>query len=86
VEDNGVGIPPEVLPTIFQLFSREQRSSAPEGLGVGPSVVKQIAELHGGFVERRSAGRDCASVFTVRLPLHQPASASARAPSPELGS
>ena len=71
VEDDGVGIPPEVLPRIFELFSREERPAAPDGLGVGLSVVKQLAELHGGFVEGRSPGRGSGSVFTVRLPLRQ---------------
>ena len=71
VEDDGVGIPAEVLPRIFELFSREDRVAAPDGLGVGLSVVKQLIELHGGFVEGRSPGRGGGSIFTVRLPLHQ---------------
>ena len=71
VEDDGVGIPAEVLPRIFELFSREERVAAPDGLGVGLSVVKQLIELHGGFVEGRSPGRGGGSIFTVRLPLHQ---------------
>jgi PAS domain S-box-containing protein len=71
VEDDGAGIGPEVLPRIFDLFTREQRASAPEGLGVGLSVVKNLAEVHGGFVEGRSPGPGKGSVFTVRLPLRQ---------------
>ena len=84
VEDDGVGIPPDVLPLIFELFSREERPSAPDGLGVGLSVVKRLAELHGGFVEGRSPGRNCGSIFTIRLPLRQPG-ALAKAPAGEDG-
>jgi two-component system CheB/CheR fusion protein len=72
VEDDGAGIDPEVLPRIFELFTREQRASAPEGLGVGLSVVKNLVELHGGFVEGRSPGQGKGSVFTVRLPVVPP--------------
>ena len=72
VEDNGAGIASEVLPKIFELFTREDRDSAPDGLGVGLSVVKNLVELHGGFVEGRSPGRGNGSVFTVRLPLRRP--------------
>ena len=71
VEDNGSGIPPDVLPKIFELFTREERASAPEGLGVGLAVVRNLVELHGGFVEGRSPGRGNGSVFTVRLPQRQ---------------
>ena len=72
VEDDGVGIAPEVLPRIFELFTREDHAHAPDGLGVGLTVVRNLVELHGGFVEGRSPGRVCGSVFTVRLPLLQP--------------
>ncbi len=72
VEDDGVGIAPEVLPRIFELFTREDHAHAPDGLGVGLTVVRNLVELHGGFVEGRSPGRGCGSVFTVRLPLLQP--------------
>ena len=72
VEDDGEGIAPEVLPKIFDLFTREKRANAPEGLGVGLAVVKKLAEMHGGFVEGRSPGRGSGSVFTVHLPLRQP--------------
>ncbi|MET0383911.1 MAG: PAS domain-containing sensor histidine kinase [Burkholderiaceae bacterium] len=69
VEDDGEGIPADVLPKIFELFSRESRPGSPAGIGVGLTVVKSLAELHGGFVEGRSPGRGKGSVFTVRLPL-----------------
>jgi PAS domain S-box-containing protein len=71
VEDDGVGVPAEVLPHIFELFTRSSATaSTAEGLGVGLAVVKELATLHGGGIEARSgAGRG--SVFTLRLPLRQ---------------
>jgi signal transduction histidine kinase len=74
VEDNGAGINPEVLPQMFELFTRENRSDEeawPQGLGVGLAVVKELADLHRGTVEGRSLGRDKGSVFAIRLPLVQ---------------
>ena len=71
VEDDGEGIPEDVLPHIFELFTRgTKEGSQVEGMGVGLAVVKELAELHRGSVEARSgAGRG--SVFTLRLPLAQ---------------
>ena len=71
VEDDGQGIPGELLPKIFELFTREGHPNTPEGLGVGLAVVKNLAELHGGFVEGRSPGPGKGSIFTIRLPLVQ---------------
>jgi PAS domain S-box-containing protein len=71
VEDTGIGIDPEELPRIFDLFSREQAAQDvdPSGLGIGLAVVREVMQLHGGSVQARSAGRDKGSEFTVRLPL-----------------
>lgn len=71
VEDNGIGIKPETLPRLFELFSRETtaQAAAPEGLGIGLAVVKQVVELHGGNVEARSSGAGKGAEFTVRLPV-----------------
>ncbi len=71
IEDNGHGIPSELLPKIFELFTREAGPNAAEGFGVGLAVVKNLAELHGGFVEGRSPGPGKGSVFTLRLPIVQ---------------
>ena len=74
-EDDGVGIAADVLPRIFDLFSREDRSgSAPAGMGVGLAVVREYAALHGGGVEARSAGKGKGSVLGLRLPLRAPRS------------
>jgi PAS domain S-box-containing protein len=80
VEDTGIGIEPDILPRIFDLFSREQAAQEvdPSGLGIGLAVVREVVQLHGGSVQARSAGPGKGSEFTVRLPLDpgeaQPAS------------
>ena len=71
VTDDGMGIPPEVLPTVFELFSQADRSleRAQGGLGIGLSLVKGLVEMHGGTVEAKSAGAGKGSRFTIRLPF-----------------
>lgn len=71
VTDNGVGIPREVLPAIFELFTQVDatRAMSRGGMGIGLSVVKEIVELHGGSVQADSEGSGKGSEFTVRLPL-----------------
>ncbi len=71
VRDSGVGIAPEMLPKIFDLFVQEGRSSGQSqgGLGVGLALVKSLAEIHGGSVQARSDGPGRGSEFIVRLPV-----------------
>ncbi len=71
VEDTGIGIAPEVLPRIFDLFTQERQASdmVPGGLGIGLTIVKELVELHGGNVQARSPGAGKGAEFTVRLPL-----------------
>lgn len=71
VKDNGVGISAEALPIIFDLFTRAHRSAErPQGgLGIGLTLVRELAEMHGGSVEAKSAGPNQGSEFVVRLPL-----------------
>jgi signal transduction histidine kinase/CheY-like chemotaxis protein len=70
VADNGVGITPDKLPRVFELFVQEERSldRAQGGLGIGLALVKRLVELHGGRVEAHSAGQGQGSEFVVRLP------------------
>ena len=70
VNDNGIGIAPEFLPRVFDLFMQSERplDRATGGLGLGLSLVKRLAELHGGTVEAKSPGLGQGSTFTVRLP------------------
>ncbi len=71
IEDDGVGIPPEMLPRVFELFTQVDRSleRTQGGLGIGLSLVQRLVELHGGSVEASSPGLGKGSRFTVRLPL-----------------
>jgi PAS domain S-box-containing protein len=86
VSDNGMGIPPELLPRIFEPFVQGERQlrSAVGGLGVGLALVKNLAEMHGGSVTARSDGLEQGSTFVVRLPidLAGDAAATALAPAP----
>jgi signal transduction histidine kinase/CheY-like chemotaxis protein len=83
VRDTGVGIAPEMLPRIFDLFMQEGRSAdrSQGGLGVGLALVKSLVEMHGGGVQARSEGLGRGSEFVVRLP----APAIAAAPEPKGG-
>jgi signal transduction histidine kinase/ActR/RegA family two-component response regulator len=88
VRDNGLGIPPEMLPRIFDLFAQVDHSldRSEGGLGLGLTLVRSLAELHGGSVEARSEGAGRGSEFLVRLPVLPAARAAAgpgsRTPAP----
>lgn len=72
VRDSGVGISPQMLSVLFEPFTQADDSLArPEsnGLGLGLSIVRGIAELHGGSVSASSEGPEKGAVFTFRLPL-----------------
>ncbi len=81
IADNGIGIAPEFLPRIFELFAQSERGldRSQGGLGVGLTVCKQIVELHGGNVIASSPGVGHGSTFTIRLPLAEQAATSPRA-------
>jgi signal transduction histidine kinase len=71
VADSGIGIAPELLPWVFDMFARPspQCIGARSGLGIGLTLVKRLVELHGGGIEAHSEGLNRGSTFTVRLPL-----------------
>lgn len=73
IEDTGIGIAPDMLPRLFELFSRANaaREVAPSGMGIGLAVVREVVELHGGTVQARSPGVGKGSEFTIRLPAMQ---------------
>lgn len=81
VEDTGIGISPELLPQIFDLFAQVEFTSRSGGLGIGLSVVKDLVSLHGGSVQVRSDGIGKGSTFTVRLPLADQTGERADSPS-----
>jgi signal transduction histidine kinase/ActR/RegA family two-component response regulator len=88
VKDNGIGMPPDLVDTAFELFAQAQRTSdrAQGGLGIGLALVKRLVELHGGQVVAHSGGVGHGSCFTVTLPLYtQACEVDAPAPaSPEV--
>ena len=71
VTDTGVGIPSEMLPKVFDLFTQVGSSldRAQGGLGIGLTLVKRLVELHGGTVMAQSAGSGRGSEFTITIPL-----------------
>jgi len=71
VQDDGVGIAPELLPKVFELFTQGERKldRREGGLGIGLTLVRTLAELQGGSVEAHSDGAGKGSEFVVRLPL-----------------
>ena len=81
VSDTGVGIAPDLLPHVFDVFVQGTISldRAQGGLGIGLSLVRRLVELHGGSVSATSSGGDAGSSFTIRLPRAEPLKAGAPA-------
>jgi PAS domain S-box-containing protein len=71
IADNGMGIPAESLPLVFDMFAQVKRNNAHAqgGLGIGLSLVRRLVEMHGGTVTATSLGANQGSTFSVRLPL-----------------
>ncbi len=84
VRDDGIGIPADLLPRVFELFTQGDRSldRARGGLGIGLTLVQRIVELHEGSVEARSdgIGRGCEMVVRLPLPLRAAASRPSAVP------
>jgi len=74
VKDSGVGIPAESIATVFDMFTQvgQNMGRAQGGLGIGLSLVRRLAELHGGSAAAASPGAGLGSTFSVRLPLLSP--------------
>jgi signal transduction histidine kinase len=84
--DDGVGIAPDMLSRVFEMFSQERQSidRAAGGLGLGLAIVKNLVKLHGGSVLARSDGPGRGSEFLVRMPAHDASvSTAARADASE---
>jgi len=79
VSDTGAGISADALPRIFQMFARDERTrrQEPEGLGIGLAIARRLAEMHGGTLQAASEGPGRGAVFTLRVPVMQPAQAAA---------
>lgn len=70
VRDNGIGIAPDMLERVFELFARVEQpeGAGPDGLGIGLSLVQRLAQQHGGTITAHSRGLGQGSEFIVRLP------------------
>jgi signal transduction histidine kinase len=68
VEDSGPGVRPDLLPHIFELFSRDAGAGDPGGLGIGLALVRRLVELHGGSVQAENVGPGGGARFTARIP------------------
>jgi len=69
VADNGVGIEPAMIDRVFEMFVQEPGSADRGGLGLGLSLARQLAELHGGTLSATSEGKGRGSTFVLTLPL-----------------
>jgi len=80
VKDNGMGIPPEMMPRVFEMFAQIDLTlhRSQGGLGIGLALVRELAEMHGGRIEAFSDGLGKGSEFVLTLPLR----ADLRAPEP----
>jgi PAS domain S-box-containing protein len=83
VQDNGIGIAEDNLPRIFGMFAQAAvpPDRAPEGLGIGLSLVSRLLEMHGGHLSAASPGIGMGSTFTVELPVLRTSMAEQRVPS-----
>ena len=67
--DSGIGISPELLPRVFDLFTQGETRSSQPGLGIGLALARRLVELHDGRLEARSEGHGRGSEFVIQLPL-----------------
>lgn len=81
VEDNGIGMEPDSIQTMFRLFEQEGAAGAAKiGLGIGLSVTRALAAMHGGSVRATSEGRGKGSCFVVELPICDEPAGETRTP------
>jgi len=81
VVDSGIGISPEFLPRVFDLFAQGEQRSSQSGLGIGLALARRLVELHAGRLDARSEGQGRGSEFVVQVPLamnHVPAATERR--------
>jgi signal transduction histidine kinase len=88
VRDTGIGIAPEGLAKVFDLFAQVDRSigRSQGGLGIGLALVKRVVEMHGGTVAAHSDGPDTGAEFTIRLPIEGPPDSGERGREPPVSS
>jgi signal transduction histidine kinase len=86
VADNGIGIAPEQLRQVFELFRQLSSTPGQGGLGIGLSLSARLAELHGGRIEARSDGQGQGAEFTLVLPRGDTPAPAARVEAPPVRS
>jgi PAS domain S-box-containing protein len=69
VEDTGIGIQPDMIERVFDMFVQGDRAGHRGGLGIGLALTRKLIELHGGTIDVASAGADQGTQFTIRVPL-----------------
>ncbi len=86
VSDTGIGLPPEMLNRVFDLFAQADRTldRSEGGLGIGLTVARKLAEMHGGTISVSSEGLGKGATFTVRLPLSDMSGRIEESASPEV--
>jgi CheY-like chemotaxis protein len=69
VSDSGIGIPPDMLPRVFELFTQDDATTSRShtGLGIGLALARRLIELHGGSIDAHSEGPGLGSRFTIRM-------------------
>ncbi len=79
IEDSGRGIPPDVIPMLFQRFQQGGAEVTRKfgGLGLGLSICRSLVELHGGGISVISEGEDKGATFTLDFPIHETVAAPA---------
>jgi signal transduction histidine kinase len=84
VTDSGIGIAPDMLPYVFEMFAQERQAldRTQGGLGLGLTIVRNLTELHGGTARAHSDGRGKGSEFVIRLPVAGPGAATSRDEAP----
>jgi PAS domain S-box-containing protein len=84
VRDNGLGIPADMLPRVFEMFAQVDRTlkRAQGGLGIGLALARSLVEMHGGTIEAKSAGLNQGSEFLLRVPLSRSAAEPSTVPGP----
>jgi signal transduction histidine kinase len=73
ITDNGIGILPDQIDRLFQVFQRLQSRADYEGTGIGLALCRKIVEHHGGRIWAESTGEGQGSTFTLSLPMALPA-------------
>ena len=82
VTDSGIGIPADLQPRVFDLFTQGTRGSSEPGLGIGLALARRLVEMHGGRIELSSTWPGGGSTFTVRLPVSTQVPQAATAETP----